>query len=287
MAVNEDSWFEAMQDKIHEFDRLKVQELVPRPDYDYKFLKSRGNLINQAKYALETLKKYRMDLSDPVDTPMVDQLKLDEDLIGIPIQSKPNSKRKDTLTAIKRVFQLRIMRDVQDSKFGLRQFKTYDGESLKAQELCEKVHQEGNNHVGAIMGYEDYMIGDSVVSRAYYVEGLGHNLFFVGQFCDSDLEVTFRKHSCFVRNMDGVDLLKGWRSTNLYTISVDEMLRSSQICLLSKASKNKSWLWMKSMTPESLKCLQEGERFEFLLPRLGMKSMTPESLKCLQEGDDE
>ncbi|GJX57249.1 hypothetical protein Tco_0287146, partial [Tanacetum coccineum] len=103
----------------------------------------------------------------------------------------------------------------------------------------EKVHQDGNNHVGAIMGYGDYMIGDSVVSRAYYVEGLGHNLFSVGQFCDSDLEVAFRKHSCFVRNMDGVDLLKGWRSTNLYTISVDEMLRSSPICLLSKASKKK------------------------------------------------
>ncbi|GJT58899.1 retrovirus-related pol polyprotein from transposon TNT 1-94 [Tanacetum coccineum] len=33
MAVNEDSWFEAMQDKIHEFDQLKVWELVPRPDY--------------------------------------------------------------------------------------------------------------------------------------------------------------------------------------------------------------------------------------------------------------
>ncbi|GJV92274.1 retrovirus-related pol polyprotein from transposon TNT 1-94 [Tanacetum coccineum] len=33
MAVNEDSWFEAMQDEIHEFDRLKVWELVPRPDY--------------------------------------------------------------------------------------------------------------------------------------------------------------------------------------------------------------------------------------------------------------
>ncbi|GJZ65837.1 retrovirus-related pol polyprotein from transposon TNT 1-94 [Tanacetum coccineum] len=82
----------------------------------------------------------------------------------------------------------------------------------------------GNNHVGAIIGYGDYMIGDSVISRVYYVEGLGHNLFSVGQFCDSDLEVAFRKHSCFVRNMDGVDLLKGCRGTNLYTISVDEML---------------------------------------------------------------
>ncbi|GJR55709.1 retrovirus-related pol polyprotein from transposon TNT 1-94 [Tanacetum coccineum] len=44
-----------------------------------------GIFINQAKYALETLKKYGMDLSDPVDTPMVDRLKLDEDLMGIPV----------------------------------------------------------------------------------------------------------------------------------------------------------------------------------------------------------
>ncbi|GJX70908.1 retrovirus-related pol polyprotein from transposon TNT 1-94 [Tanacetum coccineum] len=44
----------------------------------------------------------------------------------------------------------------------------------------------GNDHFGAIMGYGDYVIGDSVISRVYYVEGLGHNLFSVGQFCDSD-----------------------------------------------------------------------------------------------------
>ncbi|GJV55443.1 integrase, catalytic region, zinc finger, CCHC-type containing protein [Tanacetum coccineum] len=101
----------------------------------------------------------------------------------------------------------------------------------------------GNDHFGAIMGYGDYVIGDSVISRVYYVEGLGHNLFFVGQFCDSDLEIAFRKHSCFVRDMNGVDLLKGSRSTNLYMISIDDMMKSSPVCLLSKASKTKSWLW--------------------------------------------
>ncbi|GKC40220.1 hypothetical protein Tco_1052604, partial [Tanacetum coccineum] len=46
----------------------------------------------------------------------------------------------------------------------------------------------GNDHFRAIMGYGDYVIGDSVISRLYYVEGLRHNLFSVGQFCDSDLE---------------------------------------------------------------------------------------------------
>ncbi|GJV49393.1 retrovirus-related pol polyprotein from transposon TNT 1-94 [Tanacetum coccineum] len=101
----------------------------------------------------------------------------------------------------------------------------------------------GNDHFGAIMGYEDYVIGNSVISRIYYIEGLGHNLFSVGQFCDSDLEVAFRKHTCFVRNLDGVDLIKGSYGTNLYTIYVDDMMRSSPIFLLSKALKNKSWLW--------------------------------------------
>ncbi|GJY06683.1 retrovirus-related pol polyprotein from transposon TNT 1-94 [Tanacetum coccineum] len=101
----------------------------------------------------------------------------------------------------------------------------------------------GNDHFGTIIGYGDYMIGDSVISKVYYVEGLGHNLFFIGQFCDSDLEVAFKKHSCYVRNEDGVDLLKGSRGSNLYTISVEDMMKSSPICLLSKASKNKSWLW--------------------------------------------
>nr|GEW28174.1 integrase, catalytic region, zinc finger, CCHC-type, peptidase aspartic, catalytic [Tanacetum cinerariifolium] len=62
----------------------------------------------------------------------------------------------------------------------------------------------GNDHFGAVMGYGDYVIGESVISRVYYVEGLGHNLFPVRQFCDSDLEVAFRKHSCYVRDMDGV-----------------------------------------------------------------------------------
>ncbi|GJY35160.1 retrovirus-related pol polyprotein from transposon TNT 1-94, partial [Tanacetum coccineum] len=54
----------------------------------------------------------------------------------------------------------------------------------------------------------EIMIGDSVISRVYYVEGLGHNLFFVRQFYDSDLEVAFRKHSCYVRDTDGVELIK-------------------------------------------------------------------------------
>ncbi|GJV50825.1 retrovirus-related pol polyprotein from transposon TNT 1-94 [Tanacetum coccineum] len=128
----------------------------------------------------------------------------------------------------------------------------------------------GNDHLGAIMGYGDYVMGDSVISRVYYVEGLGHNLFSVGQFCDSDLEVAFRKHTCFVRDINGTDILKGSRSTNLYTISMDEMMKSSPICLLSKASKSKSWLWHRRLNHLNFGTINDLARKDLVrgLPRL-------------------
>nr|GEV14233.1 retrovirus-related Pol polyprotein from transposon TNT 1-94 [Tanacetum cinerariifolium] len=82
----------------------------------------------------------------------------------------------------------------------------------------------GNDHVAKIMGYGDYQIGNVTISRVYYVEGLGHNLFYVEQFCDSDLEVAFRQHTCFIRNLDGVDLLTGSQGNNLYTLSLQDMM---------------------------------------------------------------
>ncbi|GJX00171.1 retrovirus-related pol polyprotein from transposon TNT 1-94 [Tanacetum coccineum] len=97
-----------------------------------------------------------------------------------------------------------------------------------------------NDHLGGNqIGLWRLMLWGTIVISEYTaeLEGLGHNLFSVGQFCDSDLEVAFRKHTCFVRDINGTDILKGSRSTNLYTISMDEMMKSSPICLLSKASK--------------------------------------------------
>ncbi|GJW68054.1 retrovirus-related pol polyprotein from transposon TNT 1-94 [Tanacetum coccineum] len=93
-----------------------------------------------------------------------------------------------------------------------------------------------NDHVAKILGYSDYYIRNVTISRVYCVEGLGHNLLFVGQFCDSNLEVAFRQHTCFIRNLEGVDLLTGSRGNNLYTLSLGDMMASSPICLLSKAS---------------------------------------------------
>ncbi|GKC92551.1 integrase, catalytic region, zinc finger, CCHC-type containing protein [Tanacetum coccineum] len=106
--------------------------------------------------------------------------------------------------------------------------------------------------------------------RVYYVEGLGHNLFSVGQFCDSDLEGAFRKHSFYVRDTDGVELIKGSRGSNLYTISVEDMMKSSPICLLSKASKNKSWLWHQHLNHLNIGTINDLARKDLVrgLPRL-------------------
>ncbi|GJY96053.1 retrovirus-related pol polyprotein from transposon TNT 1-94 [Tanacetum coccineum] len=106
----------------------------------------------------------------------------------------------------------------------------------------------GNDEIAKIMDYSDYQIRNVTISRVYYVKGLGHNLFSVGQLCDSDLKVAFRKHTCFVRNLEGVDLLTGSRGTNLYTLSIGDMMKSFPICLLSKASKTKSWLWHRRLS---------------------------------------
>nr|GEV01756.1 uncharacterized mitochondrial protein AtMg00810-like [Tanacetum cinerariifolium] len=72
---------------------------------------------------------------------------------------------------------------------------------------------------------------------------LGHNLFSVGQFCDKGFEVAFRKSTCFVRNEECVDLITDDRSSNLYTISLNEVASNSSTCLLAKASSSQSWLW--------------------------------------------
>nr|GEV27589.1 copia protein [Tanacetum cinerariifolium] len=101
----------------------------------------------------------------------------------------------------------------------------------------------GNNYFAVIAGYGDVVIASMTIKKVYYVEGLGHNLFSVGQFCDKGLEVAFRKSTCFVRNKDGVDLLTGDRSSNLYTITLNEVASNSSSCLLAKAFSSQSWLW--------------------------------------------
>nr|GEU33668.1 integrase, catalytic region, zinc finger, CCHC-type, peptidase aspartic, catalytic [Tanacetum cinerariifolium] len=99
---------------------------------------------------------------------------------------------------------------------------------------------------------------------------LGKQCPLTRQFCNSDLEVAFRKHSCYVRDTDGVELIKGSHGSNLYTISIEDMMKSFPICLLSKASKNKSWLWHRRLNHLNFDTINDLARKDLVrgLPRL-------------------
>nr|GFA17547.1 integrase, catalytic region, zinc finger, CCHC-type, peptidase aspartic, catalytic [Tanacetum cinerariifolium] len=114
-----------------------------------------------------------------------------------------------------------------------------------------------NDQFAKIVGYGDYKLDDTIISRVYYVEGLNHKLFSVGQFCDGGLEVAFRHHTCHIQNMDKVDLLQGSRSINLYSISLNDMLSASPVFLLMKASSTKSWLWHRRLNHLNFGTLNE------------------------------
>nr|GEZ82938.1 integrase, catalytic region, zinc finger, CCHC-type, peptidase aspartic, catalytic [Tanacetum cinerariifolium] len=96
----------------------------------------------------------------------------------------------------------------------------------------------GNNDFSMIAGYVDVVNGSMTIKKVYYVEGLGRNLFSVGKFYDKGIEVAFRKSTCFVRNENGVYFLTGDRSSNLYTIALNEVASTSSACLLAKASSS-------------------------------------------------
>nr|GEY13087.1 reverse transcriptase domain-containing protein [Tanacetum cinerariifolium] len=86
----------------------------------------------------------------------------------------------------------------------------------------------GNDQFVPILG-GDLVQGNVTINRVYYVEGLNHNLFSVGQFCDADLEVAFRKSTCFVKDLQ-------------------DSTSSTPLCLMAKATPTQAWLWHRRLS---------------------------------------
>nr|GFA94120.1 integrase, catalytic region, zinc finger, CCHC-type, peptidase aspartic, catalytic [Tanacetum cinerariifolium] len=106
----------------------------------------------------------------------------------------------------------------------------------------------GNDQIAPIIGYGDLVQGKVTIKNVYYVEGLNHNLFSVGQFCDADLEVAFRKSTCYIRDLKGNDLLTGSRGTDLYSITLQDTTSPNPICLMGKATQSQAWLWHRRLS---------------------------------------
>ncbi|GKD02088.1 retrovirus-related pol polyprotein from transposon TNT 1-94, partial [Tanacetum coccineum] len=87
-----------------------------------------------------------------------------------------------------------------------------------------------NDNFAEITGYGNYIQGNITICHVYYVEGLGHNLFSVGQFCDGDLEVA----------------------------------ASSPVCLMSKATSTKSWLWHRRLSHLNFSTINDLTRLDLV-----------------------
>nr|GFC91040.1 ribonuclease H-like domain-containing protein [Tanacetum cinerariifolium] len=70
----------------------------------------------------------------------------------------------------------------------------------------------------------------------------------VGQFCDEDLEVAFRKSTCFIRDLKGKHFLSGSRGTDLYSITLQDTNSLNPICLVAKATSSQAWLWHRRLS---------------------------------------
>nr|GFB53197.1 integrase, catalytic region, zinc finger, CCHC-type, peptidase aspartic, catalytic [Tanacetum cinerariifolium] len=77
-----------------------------------------------------------------------------------------------------------------------------------------------NDQIAPILGYGDLVQGTITIKRVYYVEGLNHNLLSVGQFYDADLEVSFKKSTCFIRDLKGNDLLTASINRKRYVLVI-------------------------------------------------------------------
>ncbi|KAI3735223.1 hypothetical protein L6452_14714 [Arctium lappa] len=89
----------------------------------------------------------------------------------------------------------------------------------------------GNDQFSPILGYGDVIQDNVTIKKVSYVEGLGHNLFSIGQFCDKDLEVNFKAKRCSVHTEDGKKLLVGTRNSNLYAINLSKVKTDNELVM--------------------------------------------------------
>ncbi|GJT62167.1 retrovirus-related pol polyprotein from transposon TNT 1-94 [Tanacetum coccineum] len=132
--------------------------------------------------------------------------------------------------------------------------------------------------------YGDLVQGNITINMVYYVKGLNHNVLFVGQFCDADLEVAFRKSTFFVRDLQGNDLLTGNHGSDLYTISFQETTSSTPICLMAKASPTQAWLWHRRLSHLNFDYINFLSKKDIMIGLPKLKPNGDALRKCILEG---
>ncbi|GJW53541.1 retrovirus-related pol polyprotein from transposon TNT 1-94 [Tanacetum coccineum] len=219
-----------------------------------------GIFINQSKFALEILKKFGMDSCDPVDTPMVDRLKLDEDPLGIPVDQTRFRSMVGSLmylTASRPDLVFAGLWYPKDTAMALTAYADADHAG------CQDTRRSTSGSA--------QFLGDKLILwMRSQLTNYGFAFNKIPLYCDNrnaialccnNVQHSRSKHIDIRHHFIRDHVEKG--VVELYFATTDYQLAD----IFTKALLR--------------------ERFEFLLPRLGMKSITPETLKCLQEGEEE
>ncbi|GKD03458.1 retrovirus-related pol polyprotein from transposon TNT 1-94 [Tanacetum coccineum] len=200
----------------------------------------RGIFINQSKFALEILKKFGIDSCNPVDTPMVDRFKLDEDPLGIPVDQTRFRSMVGSL--------MYLTASRPDVVLAVCMCARYQASPTK-------------NHLEALKRVFRYLRG-TINWGLWYLKDTAMAL---TAYADAE------HAGCQDTRRDTLDDVTADRLREQVKKGVVELYFMTMDYQLA-------YIFTKALPRE---------RFEFLLPRLGMKSMTLETLKCLQEEEEE
>ncbi|GJY03009.1 retrovirus-related pol polyprotein from transposon TNT 1-94 [Tanacetum coccineum] len=281
----------------------------------------RGIFINQSKYALEILKKYGLDSSASVDTPMVEKMKLDEDRQGKLVdptrfrgmvgslmylsasrpdivfvvcmcaryQAKPTEKH---LHAIKRIF--RYLKGTihmglwypKDSGFALRAFADadYAGCQDTRRSTSGSAQFLGDKLVSWSSKKQKSMAISTTEAEYIALSGCCAQILWMRSQL-SDYGFTFNKIPLYCDNQSAIALCcNNVQHSRSKHIDIRHHFIKEQV---ENRVVEVYFVETKYQLADIFTKALPRERFELILPLLGMKQLSPETLKELQESANE
>ncbi|GJW06717.1 retrovirus-related pol polyprotein from transposon TNT 1-94 [Tanacetum coccineum] len=218
----------------------------------------RGIFINQSKYALESLKKYGFDSCDPVDTPMVEKSKLDEDKEGKAVDPSHYRGMIGTLLYLTARTVNRGLWYLKDSSITLTAFADADHAG------CQDTRRSTSGSM--------QFLGDRLVSwsskrqKSFAISSTETEKIAMSGCCAQILWMRSQL----------TDYGLGFNKIPMYCDN------KSAIALCCNNVQHSSISWSKFVTKTPCK-----SRMKFLINKLGMQSFTPETLKQLADEVEE
>ncbi|GJR25201.1 retrovirus-related pol polyprotein from transposon TNT 1-94 [Tanacetum coccineum] len=246
----------------------------------------RGIFINQSKYANEILKKFDLHKSDPVDTPMVERTKVDEDLSGIPVdQTRYRSMVGCLMYLTTRTINMGLWYP-KDTAMALTAYA--DADHAGCQDTRRSTSGSAQFLGDKLVSWSSKKQTSTSISstEAEYIAMFGccaQILWMRSQL--SDYGFAYNRVPLYCDNKSAIALccnnVQHSRSKHIDIrhYFIQEQVDNGVVVLYFVRTKYQ-------LADIFTKALPR-ERFEFILPRLGMKCMKPETLKRLQDEKDE